>query len=56
MDIGTGLLIGLVVGAIIGYIVVNVFGKKAQQSRVDEMNAKADQQIKEARVSAGPNH
>lgn len=52
MDIGTGLLIGLVVGAIIGYIVVNVFGKKAQQSRVDEMNAKADQQIKEARVSA----
>lgn len=52
MDIGTGLLIGLVVGAIIGYIIVNVFGKKAQQSRVDEMNAKADQQIKEARVSA----
>ncbi|MBX2875396.1 MAG: ribonuclease Y [Saprospiraceae bacterium] len=52
MEIGTGLLIGLVVGAIIGYIVVNVFGKKAQQSRVEEMNAKADQQIKEARVSA----
>lgn len=52
MDIGTGLLIGLVVGAIVGYIIVNVFGKKAQQSRVDEMNAKADQQIKEARVSA----
>jgi len=52
MDIGTGLLIGLVVGAIVGYIIVNVFGKKAQQSKVDEMNAKADQQIKEARVSA----
>lgn len=52
MEVGTGLLIGLVVGAIIGYIVVNVFGKKAQKSRVDEMNAKADQQIKEARVSA----
>ena len=52
MDIGTGLLIGLVVGAIVGYIIVNVFGKKAQQSRVDEMNAKADQQIKEARISA----
>lgn len=52
MEIGTGLLIGLVVGAIIGYVVVNVFGKKAQKSKIDEMNAKADQQIKEARVSA----
>lgn len=52
MDIGLGLVIGLVVGAIIGYVIVNIFGKKAQQSRVDEMNVKADQQIKEARISS----
>lgn len=52
MDIGLGLIIGLVVGAIIGYVIVNIFGKKAQQSRVDEMNVKADQQIKEARISS----
>lgn len=52
MDIGLGLVIGLVVGAIIGYVIVNIFGKKAQQSRIDEMNVKADQQIKEARISS----
>ncbi len=52
MDIGLGLVIGLVVGAIIGYVIVNIFGKKAQQSRIDEMNVKADQQIKEARSSS----
>lgn len=52
MDIGLGIIIGLVVGAIIGYVIVNIFGKKAQQSKVDEMNVKADQQIKEARISS----
>ncbi|MEZ5040766.1 MAG: ribonuclease Y [Saprospiraceae bacterium] len=52
MDIGIGLLIGLVVGAIIGYVIVNIFGKKAQLTKIEEMNAKADQQIQEARLSS----
>lgn len=52
MDIGIGLVIGLLVGAGIGYFVVQMLVKKASQQKIDEMNAKADLQIKEARLTA----
>lgn len=52
MEIGIGLAIGLLVGAVIGYFVVQAILKKAGMKKVEEMNAKADMQIKEARLTA----
>lgn len=52
MDIGIGLAIGLVVGAIVGFFIVQLFLRKAKMNRMDEMKAQADQQVKEARLSA----
>ena len=48
----TGLVIGLVVGVIIGYIVVQLLVKRSSKAKIEEMNAKADQQVKEARLTA----
>lgn len=50
--IGIGITIGLIVGAILGYLLIRLFSKNAVQSKVEEMNAKADQAVKEARLSA----
>lgn len=52
MEIGIGLAIGLVVGAIVGYFVVQAIMKKAGQTKLDEINAKAQLQIKEAEINA----
>lgn len=52
MEIGIGLIIGAVVGAILGFLLVQGMIKKKSQSRIDEMNAKADLEIKEARLTA----
>ncbi|MEM9918586.1 MAG: ribonuclease Y, partial [Bacteroidota bacterium] len=52
MDIGIGLIAGLVIGAIIAYVVVNTLLKKSQQGKIDEMNSKADLIVKEARLTA----
>lgn len=52
MDIGIGLAIGLLVGAVVGFIIVQIFLRKAKMNRMDEMKAQADQQVKEARLSA----
>lgn len=52
MEIGIGLGIGLLIGAVVGYFVVSMLVKKNQQAKVDEMNAKADLEIKEARLTA----
>lgn len=52
MEIGIGLAIGLLVGAVVGYFVVQAILKKAGMKKVEEMNAKADMQIKEARLTA----
>ena len=43
---------GLVIGVIIGYIIVRSTMQKANQKHIDEMNAKADLEVKEARVAA----
>ena len=52
MDITIGLGIGLVVGAIIGYLLVQMSIKKAYSSKTEEVNAKADLVVKEARLTA----
>jgi ribonuclease Y len=52
MDIGIGLVAGLVVGAIIGFFLVRTFIQKQNQAKLDEINAKADLEIKEARLTA----
>lgn len=52
MDIGLGLLGGLVLGAIIGYFLVKQLLGKANTSMIEEMNKKADLTIKEAELTA----
>lgn len=52
MEIGTGLIIGLVIGAVGGFILIKVLLDKKKQQMIDEMNAKADQEIKQAQQTA----
>lgn len=52
MDIGIGLAGGLVAGVIIGFFLVRFFIQKQNQGKLDEINAKADLEIKEARLTA----
>ena len=52
MEIGTGLVIGLLVGAVAGFIIVKMLLGKKKQQLIDEMNAKADQEIKQAQQTA----
>ena len=47
-----GLVIGLVLGAAIGYAVVQMLGKRSLAAQREELNAKIDQEIKEARLTA----
>jgi ribonuclease Y len=52
MEIGIGLVGGLVVGAIIGYFIVNGMLGKKRQAMIEEMNAKADEEIEKAQRTA----
>ncbi|MCI5083190.1 MAG: ribonuclease Y [Saprospiraceae bacterium] len=52
MEIGIGLGIGLLIGAILGFILVRSMIQKNHQKQVEEINAKADLEIKEARLTA----
>jgi ribonuclease Y len=52
ISIGAGLIGGLVLGAILGYVLVNMFLKKNNQGKIEEINKKADLTIKEARLTA----
>jgi len=52
IGIGIGILIGLLVGAGIGFFVVRMFLAKSNQTKIDEINSKADLEIKEARLTA----
>ncbi len=47
-----GIIGGLVIGSLAGYFIVQMIVKRRMQTRVDEMNSKADLQIQEARLSA----
>jgi len=52
MDIGIGLIGGLVAGLILGYIIVSGIIKKGNQAKIDEVNKKADLTLKEAELTA----
>lgn len=47
-----GLIIGVVGGAIVGYLLLQTQSKKLVQNKINELNAKADDEIKQARQSA----
>lgn len=52
MEIAIYGVVGLLIGAAIGYVIVNAILKKAQHSRIEEANSKADLTIKEAELTA----
>ncbi len=52
LTLGPALIIGLVIGAVLGFISVNAIIRKSNQGKIDEVNAKADLVIKEARLTA----
>ena len=52
MEIGIGLGIGLVVGLLVGYLALKGMMKKSIQNKVNEINSKADLEVKEARLTA----
>ncbi len=52
MEIIIGIVIGLAVGAGAGYFIVQSLMKRASLRKIEEMNAKADLEIKEARLTA----
>jgi len=52
MEIGIGLAAGLVAGLIASYFIISAALKRNQQKMVDKMNAKADQELKQAQQTA----
>lgn len=52
MDIITGLGIGLVLGLIVGFVVMMVRNKGVLTAKLEEINARSDQEVKEARLTA----
>ena len=52
MEIGIGIVAGLVIGAIIGFLLINLSSKKLRQKKIEEINKKADEEVKQARESA----
>lgn len=52
MELGLGLIGGIIGGLLLGFIIASFFVKKMQKSKVDEMNQKADLTLKEAKLTA----
>ncbi len=52
VEIGIGLIGGLVLGAIVGFFIVQTMIKKANKTSTDELNRKADLVVQEAHISA----
>ncbi|MFK7934929.1 MAG: ribonuclease Y [Saprospiraceae bacterium] len=52
MEIGIGLIVGLIIGAIAGYFTVQGVIKKAQSKQLEEAKSKAELAIAEAQVKA----
>jgi ribonuclease Y len=52
MEIGIGLIIGLIVGGIAAYFAVQAWLKKSFQDRIEEANRKADLTVQEANLTA----
>ena len=46
------IVIGVVIGLIVGYVVTQMITKKTNQAKINELNAKADLEVKEARLTA----
>lgn len=45
-------VVALVIGVVIGYFVVQLISKKTLESQINELNTKADLEVKEARLTA----
>jgi len=52
MDLGIGILAGLVIGAVISFFVVRIIYSRNNASKIEEINRKVDLEIKEARLTA----
>ncbi|TXB61336.1 ribonuclease Y [Phaeodactylibacter luteus] len=52
MDIGIGIIIGLILGAAAGFFAMQAALKKAREKRIEEINSRVDQEVKEARLTA----
>ncbi len=49
---GIGIGIGVVLGLVVGYIIATIMAKKGSNAKIQQMNSKADEIIKEARLTA----
>jgi len=52
MEIGIGVIAGLIIGAIVGYLIVSNMIKKSNHAKIEEVNKKADLTLKEAELTA----
>ena len=52
MEIGIMAIAGLVIGALIGFFIGQAALGKKRQAMIDEMNTKADEEIKKAQITA----
>jgi len=52
MEIGYGILIGILAGAILGYVIMSILFKKMNASKIEDANRKADLTIQEAKLTA----
>ncbi len=52
MGIGIAIAIGAIIGLVIGYIIANTMAKKGSNVKIQQMNSKADEIIKDARLTA----
>ena len=52
MEIGIGLIIGIIAGLAVGYILMTIMFKKMNAAKIEDANRKADLTIQEAKLSA----
>ncbi len=52
MEVGYGLIAGVVIGAMLAYFIVSTMLKNAQKSKTDEINRKADLALQEAKITS----
>ena len=52
MELGIGVIGGLIAGAILGFLIVNALIRKSNQAKIEEVNKKADLTLKEAELTA----
>jgi len=52
MEIGIGLLVGVLAGLVVGYVIMSMMFKKMNASKIEDANRKADLTIQEAKLTA----